>query len=159
MKVKDFLWRASLALKTGWSREIIQAITTKEEAEVYRKAGLYEGRVNGHPVLLNPIVDSQLYADNCSSTWYGEDHPSYRGWTNLDLLGEGYPPHDEVGDTFELHHLGQQPNSPLAELTWRQHMGGNNAKTLHRYGNESEIDRPEFNAIRSSYWLNRNRNK
>ena len=34
MKVKDFLWLASLALKTGWSREIIQAITTKEEAEV-----------------------------------------------------------------------------------------------------------------------------
>ena len=157
MKVKDFLWRASLALKTGWSREIIQAITTKEEAEVYRKAGLYEGRVNGHPVLLNPIVDSQLYADNCSSTWYGEEHPSYRGWTNLDLLGEGCPPHDEVGDTFELHQIGQQPNSPLAELTWRQHMGGNNAKTLHRYGNESEIDRPEFNAIRSSYWLNRNK--
>ena len=79
MKAKDFFWRATLALKTGWSREIIQAITTKEEAEVYRKAGLYEGRVNGHPVLKNPIVDSQLNADNCSSTWYGEEHPSYRG--------------------------------------------------------------------------------
>ena len=87
MKVKDFLWRASLALKTGWSREIIQAITTKEEAEVYRTAGLYEGRVNVHHVLLNPIVHSQLYTYNSSSTWYCQQHPSYPRSTNLYLLG------------------------------------------------------------------------
>ena len=155
MKVKDFLWRATLALKTGWSREIVQAITSKEEGDFYRKTGLYEDRVNGRPVLKNPLVDSQIDDDNCSNTWYGKEHPSYCGWTNSDLIGEGYPPHDEVGDTIELHHIGQHPDSPLAELTWRQHMG--NSRLLHHYGTESEIDRPEFDTHRSSYWLNRNK--
>ena len=59
MKVKDFLWRANLALKTGWSREIVQAITSKEEGDFYRKTGLYEDRVTGRPVLKNPLVDSK----------------------------------------------------------------------------------------------------
>lgn len=135
---------------TNYSDAITNSISSIEEARIYKRAGLIEATVGGRPALINPKIKGR--ADNCSRTWYGRNHPSYRGWSNSDLMSEGYPPHDKRGDAYELHHVGQKRNSPLAELSGFQHMCGGNNAILHKCGKESEIDRKEFENERSQYW-------
>lgn len=141
-----------LSLITGWSSAITDYIRDMEEAEVYIKAGLVEGRVNGKPALLNPAIKGEEY--NCRN-WYGDKHPEYRDWCNADLMGEGYPPHDKNGDPFELHHIGQRPDSPLAELTGAQHHDNGNFQALHKFDEYSTIERDEFDKERAAHWMAR----
>ena len=78
-------------------------------------------------------------------------------------MGEGYPPHDENGDPYELHHIGQLTDSPLAELTWSQHReGGNeggNYAALHTTDDYSDIDRSAFEEEKAAHWMARHRTK
>lgn len=131
--------------KTGWSDKIVDAIRTKEEAQIYIDAGLVEGEVNGKPALLQPRINGDAYNE---SKW--------PDWSNKDLAEEGYPPRDENGRPYELHHIGQNPDSPLAELTHEQHHCNGNFKTLHTF-EESSIDRLEFNKERRVYWEERSK--
>lgn len=131
--------------KTGWSDKIVDAIRTKEEAQIYMDAGLMEGEINGKPSLIQPKIDGKVCND---SKW--------PDWNNKDLAEEGYPPRDENGRPHELHHIGQNPDSPLAELTYEQHHCNGNFKTLHTF-DESSIDRIEFNKERKEYWAERSK--
>ena len=72
-------------------------------------------------------------------------------------MGEGYPPHDKNGDPYELHHIGQLTDSPLAELTWAQHHDGGNYSVLHTLEDYSDIDRGDFEKEKSAYWMARYR--
>ena len=112
--------------KTGWSDKIVDAIRTKEEAQVYIDAGLVEGEVNGKPALLQPKIDGKA----CNE-------PKWPEWSNKDLAEEGYPPRDKNGRPYELHHIGQNPDSPLAELTYEQHHSDGNFKILHTFEESS----------------------
>ena len=143
--------KQQLRRSQGWSAAITDYIRDMEEAQVYIAARLREGRVGGKSALLNPLIKGENY--NCRN-WFGDKHPEYREWCNADLMGEGYPPHDKNGDPFELHHIGQRPDSPLAELTnlTELALGGNNFARLHRFEEYSEIDRDEFNKERERYW-------
>ena len=67
-------------------------------------------------------------------------------------MGEGYPPHDENGDPYELHHIGQLTDSPLAELTWSQHREGENYAVLHTTEDYSDIDRRAFEKEKAAHW-------
>ena len=131
--------------KTGWSDKIVNAIRTKEEAQVYIDAGLVEGEVNGKPALLQPNIDGKA----CNE-------PKWPDWSNKDLAEEGYPPRDKNGRPYELHHIGQNPDSPLAELTYEQHHCDGNFKILHTF-DESSIDRMQFNKERKEYWSERSK--
>ena len=131
--------------KTGWSDKIVDAIRTKEEAQIYMDAELVEGEINGKPALIQPKIDGKACND---SKW--------PDWNNKDLAEEGYPPRDENGRPYELHHIGQNPDSPLAELTYEQHHCNGNFKTLHTF-DESNIDRTEFNKERREYWEERSK--
>lgn len=131
--------------KTGWSDKIINAIRTKEEAQIYIDAGLVEGEVNGKPALLQPEIDGKACND-----------PRWPDWSNKELAEEGYPPRDRNGRPYELHHIGQNPDSPLAELTYEQHHSGGNFKILHTF-DESSIDRAQFNKERKEYWSERSK--
>lgn len=126
--------------QTGWSDKIVNAIRTKEEAKIYIDAGLVEGEVNGKPALLQPNIDG----DACNE-------PKWSDWSNRDLAEEGYPPRDKDGYPYELHHIGQNPDSPLAELTYDQHHSDGNFKVLHTF-DESSVDRVKFNNERKEYW-------
>ena len=131
--------------QTAWSDKIIDAIRTYDEAQVYMEAGLKEAEINGKPALIQPRIDGSAHND---SRW-----PE---WSNKDLAGEGYPPRDENGAPYELHHIGQKPNSPLAELTHEQHHCDGNFKVLHTF-EESSIDRMNFSKEREEYWMERNK--
>lgn len=129
--------------KTEWSDRIVDSIRTMDEAQVYMDAGLQEGEVNGNPALLQPKIDGKAY-----------NEPKWPDWSNKDLAEEGYPPRDETGRPYELHHIGQNPDSPLAELTYEQHHCNGNFKKLHTF-DESSIDRQQFNQERKEYWKDR----
>ena len=123
--------------ETGWSDEIIDAISSMEEYEVYKKAGLVEAEINGRPCLINPNIDM-------------EQKDAF-GRTNKERMEQGLAPLDENGKPIELHHIGQHADSPLAELTQEQHRI-DNYSILHDAKKESEIDRPAFDQERQDHW-------
>ena len=148
-------WRIGVKLRTGWSDEIISALRSKKEAQIYIAARLVEKLVNGRPALVNPTIDGRAF--NCRKEWLKEklaDYDRWKDYNNADLMGEGYPPRDSNGDPYELHHIGQHQDSPFAELTWQQHMGDGNNAILHPQ-RESEIDRQQFDHEKSAHWMAR----
>lgn len=98
--------------------------------------------------------DIDWSAFNCRKEWLKEKFSDWQRWydyNNADLIGEGYPPRDNNGDPYELHHIGQHQDSPFAELTWAEHMGDGNNAILHPL-RESEIDRQQFSDEKSRHW-------
>ncbi len=124
--------------ETGWSNEIIDAIGSMEEAEIYIEAGLKECEINGKKCLIRGDID-----------WNQKDE---MGRTNKERAEQGLPPITKDGKRVELHHIGQHANSPLAELTTEEHRGKGNDTVLHDKTKESEINRPIFAGERSDHW-------
>ena len=153
--IKSDIWRIGVKQRTGWSYEIISALRSEEEAQIYIAARLVEKRVNGRPALVNPTIDGRAF--NCRKEWLKEklaDYDRWKDYNNADLMGEGYPPRDSNGDPYELHHIGQHQDSPFAELAWQQHMGDGNNAILHPQ-RESEIDRQQFDHEKAAHWMAR----
>lgn len=151
-------WRMRVKRKTHWGDEIIYSLNSEEEANIYINAGLKESIVGNRTALIQPKIDPDMKTPK----WYLKEHPQWEGWTNADLAGEGYAPFsspiipgtEEGTDPFELHHIGQRPNSPLAELTYSQHHDEGIFSILHKFA-ESQIDRTLFEKERSQYWQDR----
>ncbi len=147
-----------LMKETGWSEEICRSIGSEEEAKIYVDAGLREQIVNGRCALVNPAICGEAFY--CRAKWLQDgcgnlSNPrDWWDWNNADLMGEGFPPRDENGDVFELHHIGQRQDSPFAELTYWQHISDGNNKVLHPK-RESEINRGEFEKEKSAHWMAR----
>lgn len=130
--------KAKIKELTGWSDEILDAIGSMEEAEIYMKAGLKEVEINGKKCLIREDID-----------WNQKDE---MGRTNKERAEQGLSPITKDGKTVELHHIGQHADSPLAELTTEEHRGKGNDTVLHNKTKESEIDRRAFANERSSHW-------
>ena len=158
LKVEEYVtevWQINLHKRVGWPlREIICYMNSEEEDEIYVNAKLKATLIGGRWALIRPEGDIDLGAFNCRKDWLKEkfsDYDKWKDYNNADLIGEGYPPRDENGDPYELHHIGQKQNSPFAELRWHEHMGDGNNKILHPQ-RESEIDRQLFDKEKSEYW-------
>lgn len=138
--------------RTGWSDDIVRFLHSPEEAEVYIGAGLVERRIGDRAALVRTDIDWRAF--NCRQEWLKQkfaDWDKWQDYNNADLIGEGWPPRDSNGDPYELHHIGQRQDSPFAELTWQEHMGGGNNVILHP-DRESVIDRQQFDDEKSRYW-------
>ena len=99
-------------------------ISSVEELEVYQNAGLKETEVDGRTCLVREDIDMD-YVDPKT------------GMTNRQLMEEGRPPFDaKTGEQIELHHIGQEYDSPLAELT-ADSEHGEHYSTLHTKAEES----------------------
>ena len=141
--------------RTGWSDDIVRFLHSPEEAEVYIGAGLGERRIGDRAALVRTDIDWRAF--NCRQEWLKQkfaDWDKWQDYNNADLIGEGWPPRDSNGDPYELHHIGQRQDSPFAELTWQEHMGGGNNVILHP-DRESAIDRQQFDDEKSRYWQDR----
>ena len=141
--------------RTGWSDDIVRFLHSPEEAEVYIGAGLVERRIGDRAALVRTDIDWRAF--NCRQEWLKQkfaDWDKWQDYNNADLIGEGWPPRDSNGDPYELHHIGQRQDSPFAELTWQEHMGGGNNVILHP-NRESAIDRQQFDDEKSRYWQDR----
>ncbi|WP_299008788.1 HNH/ENDO VII family nuclease [uncultured Tenacibaculum sp.] len=116
-----------------------------EEKEIYDQAGLKKETINNREVLIQPNID---YHSPLGI-------PGIETQTNLDRMNAGYAPLDENGNAYQLHHIGQENNSPLAELTNEQHQANGNYSILHTKEGPSEINRKEFNEQRAEHWKER----
>ena len=130
--------KAKIKEETGWSDEIIDAISSMEEYEIYKKAGLVEAEINGKKCLIRTDID-----------WEQKDA---MGRTNKERIEQGLSPINKDGKVIELHHIGQQSDSPLAELTTEEHRGKGNDAILHNKTKETEIDRQAFAKERNEHW-------
>lgn len=128
-----------------WDQKIIDNLGSEEEAEIYKGANLKPAEVNGKPALIRGDIDPNLK---------GPD-----GKTNLERMSDGNAPYyiDENGKlkSYQLHHIGQKNDGPLAELTQKEHIQDGNDKILHPNQKESEIDRLGFQTERAGHWKNR----
>lgn len=124
--------------ETSWSDEVIDAIGSVEEYEIYKKAGLVEAEINGKKCLIRNNID-----------W---DQKDVMGRTNRERAEQGLSPLNKDGKVIELHHVGQHTDSPLAELATDEHRGKGNDIILHNKAKESEIDRQAFTKERSEHW-------
>lgn len=143
-----------LKQRTNWPDEIIDSIASMEEAEIYINAKLKAARIGNRWALIRSDINWSDYSVRRNG-WLKNKLADYSKWVdynNADLIGEGFPPRDVNGDPYELHHIGQQQDSPFAELTWAEHMGEGNNTILHKTGKESEIDRQAFDREKSDYW-------
>lgn len=144
--------------RTGWSMNVVGCIRSMAEAHIYMNAHLVEACIGGRPALIRKDIDWSAF--NCRLDWLKEKLADWKKWydyNNADLIGEGWPPRDGNGDPYELHHIGQQQDSPFAELTWQEHMGDGNNAILHPQ-RESVIDRQKFDGEKSQYWQARFKN-
>lgn len=97
--------REEINEKSDYSDEVNEKISSVEELEVYQKANLKEENIDGRTCLVRDDIDME-YVDPKS------------GMTNQELMEKGRAPYDaKTGERIELHHIGQDYDSPLAELT------------------------------------------
>lgn len=74
------------------------------------------------------------------------------GRTNAQRVIDGLSPLDSTGKPYELHHIGQKNDSPLAILTSAQHKSNYSILHSNTGGSASKIDRNAFNKEKREYW-------
>lgn len=132
---------ATIQRESKWSLDVIKSFHSKKEYELYKKAGLVETTVNGKKALVQKI------------DWSLKDE---EGVTNAERVRGGLAPVDADGKSYELHHVGQKTDSPLAILTYDQHHAKGNYSTLHKNegpGVQSEIGSTEWGRQKKGFWL------
>lgn len=140
--------RAKLKEETGWSDEVVDRIETPEQAEIYKNADLYQETVDGRECLVKEI--DYDYVDEKT------------GKTNRQLMALGRSPIDsKTGEKIELHHIGQDFDSPFAELAENSEHGDGNHSTLHprtegSWRNDSELEK-QYNKERREHWKARSK--
>ena len=133
--------RERIKEESGYSDEVIDNISSWEEYEIYRDAGLKEAEFNSEKCLIRDDIDF--------------DQKDSMGRNNRERIEQGLSPINKDGKVIELHHIGQNADSPLAELTQQEHRGKGNDTILHDKTKESEIDRVKFTRERNDYWTDR----
>ncbi len=133
--------------ESGWSDKIVDAIGSWAEYQIYKKANLKEAEIGGRKCLIRDDID-----------W---DQKDAEGRTNRERVNLKPPqrplvPLNRNGEIIELHHIGQHPDSPFAELTMKEHRSKENNPILHdTMKSKSEIDRVIFKVERDQHWQNR----
>jgi hypothetical protein len=94
----------------------IKNFRSVEEYNIYKGASLVQNTVNGKPAFIRKI---------------NLDYVDEFGRTNAQRISKGFSPLDDSGSAYELHHIGQKVDSPLAVLTKAEHMQGGNNTILH----------------------------
>lgn len=128
-----------------YTAAISEFITSLEELVLYRNLNLQETYIT-RPCLIREI-DYDLYIAS-------------EGKTNYELMKSGSSPYafDKLEGKIELHHIGQQKESPFAELTVEEHKPAGRFRRLHLQNLGSwrtfETEK-EFASERAIYWRRR----
>lgn len=119
--------------------DLIKSFHSVEEYNVYKNSSLQLMKVDGKNALVQQI-DWDFVGDL-------ED-----GRTNAQRVLDGLSPLDKSGRPYEVHHVGQKQNSPLAILTSDEHKS--NYKAIHKNTGQtsSDIDRNVFSKERREFW-------
>lgn len=135
---------AIIQRETKYPLDVIKKFHSLKEGDALREACPRTMMVDGKTALVQDI--DLNYIDDVT------------GKTNLQLMKEGNAPIDPITKkSFELHHIGQQVDSPLAILNWEQHRGKGNFKTLHEFlnkvGSENPSSLPGWDKQKTDFWI------
>ena len=119
--------------------EFIKNFHSMDEYTVLKNAGLTLSKVNGR-MALTQNIDWDFIGDI-------ED-----GRTNAQRVIDGLAPLDQSGKSYELHHIGQMSDSPLAILTNLQHKSNYSVLHANTGSTASNIDRNLFAKQRQDFW-------
>lgn len=121
-----------------YSSDVNQYISTSKELEVYKNENLLEYKINNRTVLQDNSLNYTLQ--------------DAKGRTNLERMEKGLSPLDEDGRPYNLHHIGQKADSPLAELKDSVHK--QNDSILHNKSIITEVHGGDINwdRERANHW-------
>lgn len=119
--------------------EFIKSFHSMDEYTVLKKAGLTLSKVNGR-MALTQNIDWDFIGDI-------ED-----GRTNAQRVIDGLSPLDQSGKPYELHHIGQMSDSPLAILTNLQHKSNYSVLHANTGSTASNINRNLFAKQKQDFW-------
>ena len=122
--------------------EVIARFNSLQQYKICKDAGLTAKMINGKTALVRKI--DLNYVDELT------------GKTNLQLMQDGYAPFDSTGQKYQLHHIGQSNDSPLAILTQAEHTGKGNYTIWHilTEGFDNPSSQPEWSTIKAKFWKN-----
>lgn len=117
------------------SVDVLSKCHSLDEAKVYNKADLFLKTINDSEALVRKIDTTKIVDD--------------MGRTNLQRMFDGLSPLDEFGKPYELHHIGQEIDSPLAILTSEEH----HAPCLHwNVNTENPSSLPGWTTQKKQFW-------
>lgn len=128
---------AAIQKESALSLDFIKNFHSKEEYEVYKTAKLEANKVDGRNALIREIDLKSKITDQYGKTM-----------TNAERIAQNRSPVDSNGIPYELHHIGQQENSPLAILTSAEH----DSPSLH-FRDVSEVEHGnKWTKQRQQFW-------
>lgn len=128
---------AAIQKESALSLDFIKNFHSKEEYEVYKTAKLEANKVDGRNALIREIDLKSKITDQYGKTM-----------TNAECIAQNRSPVDSNGIPYELHHIGQQENSPLAILTSAEH----DSPSLH-FRDVSEVEHGnKWTKQRQQFW-------
>lgn len=128
---------AIIQRETKWPLDAIKNLHSMEEYDVYKRAGLVPIRIN----------DNWAFVQNID--W---DFVDDKGYTNLQrVLEQGNAPIGPDGQSYQLHHIGQHNDSPLAILTQTQHQMAGDTKAIH-YQDIGRGENPNWSRQKQEFW-------
>ncbi|HFU74816.1 MAG TPA: hypothetical protein ENK66_01075 [Arcobacter sp.] len=127
--------------QSTYSLEVNKNISTTDELRVYQNENLEEDQINERVILKDNRIDLNL--------------KDAKGRTNRARMEKGLAPLDEDGRPYNLHHIGQKSDSPLAELKDNVHK--QNDIILHDKSIPTEVHGGDINwdRERANHWKQR----
>lgn len=130
---------AKIQKETKWSLDIIKSIHSYDEFLIYKKAGNYPIKLGSGKWAFEKTIDWNLIDS--------------QGRTNVQRVSEwGLAPIDASGKSFELHHIGQKADSPLAILTWKEHHSKSNYTILHYQKEGKNVADDVWKKQKEDFW-------
>lgn len=117
--------------------DFIKSFHSVDEYNVYKKAKMELAVVNNREALVQKI------------DWYLKDE---EGRTNIERVRNNLSPIDATGKSYELYHIGQKDDSPLAVLTSDEHHKNFSTLHLNTGQEESLINRKNFEKEKRKFW-------
>jgi hypothetical protein len=129
---------ADIHKKSKWPLDAIKSIHSTAEYEIYKNADLIPTQMSDGTWAFLREID-----------WNITDE---FGRTNIERIKAGVAPIDASGKSYELHHIGQKSDSPLAILSYSEHHSSGNFSILHYAEEGKNVTDVEWSAQKKEFW-------
>lgn len=134
---------ARIQKDSGLPLDFIKNFHSEKEYQIYKQAALEYSKLGNKYAFIRKIDLKTKITDIYGKTL-----------TNAERISNRLSPVDPSGIPYELHHIGQMPDSPLAILTKAEHVQGGNNKILHFRENSLVEHGTDWNKQVSDFWSN-----
>lgn len=130
---------ARIQRETKWPLDIVKSLHSYDEFTIYKNAGLQPTRISSGEWAFVREIDWSLVDS--------------KGRTNVQRVSEwGLAPIDANGTPYDLHHVGQKADSPLAILTWDEHHSKGNYSILHYAEEGKNVADDVWKKQKNDFW-------